>query len=264
MDYDRTEIAATYDRARGLAPERARLWRDLLSAYADQSAVSLVLDLGCGTGRFSVLLAEHFGVLVIGIDPSRKMLDQARRKPAIRNVVYQQGSAEALPLRDGSIDLVFMSNVYHHLNDPSAVLRECRRVLREGGYVCMRNGTRDLDFPQRRFFPALDPLVASEIPSRGDIEASCAAAGFTRTVHRIVTEITAPDWPTFVEKSALRADSFLARLSDKDFQKGMAAMRSATAVIDRDSPVREEIDWFVFRRLGPDGVAAHRTGCGDD
>jgi SAM-dependent methyltransferase len=248
MDYDKTEIAATYDRARGLAPERVRLWRDLLAAHVDQSAVSLVLDLGCGTGRFSELLAEHFGVLVIGVDPSRSMLDQARRKLATGSVVYQQGSAEALPLQDGCTDLVFMSNVFHHCDDPYAVLSECHRVLSQGGYVCIRNGTRELDFPQRRFFPALEPLVASEIPSRRDIGSAFAAAGFARTVHQTVTEVTASDWPTFVEKSALRADSFLARLSDEDFQQGMAAMRSAGAVVDQDNPVSEEIDWFVFRR----------------
>jgi SAM-dependent methyltransferase len=62
LDYDKTEIAATYDKARALAPERVRLWRDLLSAHVNRSAVSLVLDLGCGTGRLSALLAEHLGV----------------------------------------------------------------------------------------------------------------------------------------------------------------------------------------------------------
>ena len=111
MDYDKTEIAATYDKARALAPATARLWQDLLSVDTDRAAVSLVIDLGCGTGRFSGLLAAHFGVRVIGVDPSQKMLDQARRKHATGNVVYRQGSAEALPLADGCADLVFMSMV---------------------------------------------------------------------------------------------------------------------------------------------------------
>jgi len=66
MDYDKTEIAATYDKARALAPETVRLWQDLLSVDTDRAAVSLVIDLGCGTGRFSGLLAAHFGVRVIG------------------------------------------------------------------------------------------------------------------------------------------------------------------------------------------------------
>lgn len=55
MDYDKTEIAATYDKARALAPETDRLWQDLLSAHIDRAAIALVIDLGCGTGRFSEL-----------------------------------------------------------------------------------------------------------------------------------------------------------------------------------------------------------------
>src|ERR1700686_5555786 len=108
MDYDKTEIATNYDKARALAPETRRLWQDLLAAHIDRSVISLVIDLGCGTGRFSELLAAHFGVQVIGIDPSQKMVDQARRKPATGSVVYRQGSAEALPLPSGCADLVFM------------------------------------------------------------------------------------------------------------------------------------------------------------
>jgi ubiquinone/menaquinone biosynthesis C-methylase UbiE len=87
MDYDKTDIATNYDKARALAPETLRLWRDLLSVSIDRAAISLVIDLGCGTGRFSELLATHFGVEVIGIDPSQKMVDQARRKPATGSVV---------------------------------------------------------------------------------------------------------------------------------------------------------------------------------
>ena len=52
MDYDKTEIAATYDQARMLSPETVRLWQDLLSVHIDRAAVSLIIDLGCGTGRF--------------------------------------------------------------------------------------------------------------------------------------------------------------------------------------------------------------------
>jgi len=94
---------------RALAPETLRLWQDLLSAHIDRAAISLVIDLGCGTGRFSEVLAAHFGVHVIGVDPSEKMVDQARRKPATGNVDYRQGTAEALPLPDGCSDLIFMS-----------------------------------------------------------------------------------------------------------------------------------------------------------
>src|ERR1700746_1420117 len=249
MDYDKTEIPTTYDKARALAPETRPRWRDLLSVHIDRAEMSLVIDLGCGTGRFSELLAAHFGVQVIGIDPSLKMLDHARHKPTMGRLVYCQGLAEALPLPDGRADLVFMSMVYHHLTDPSAVVKECHRVLRQGGYACIRNGTRESDFPHRHFFP-LRALIDSDLPSRRDIEAVFAVSGFTLVVHRVVTQVTAPNWPSFVEKSALRADSFLARLSDDEFQRGMAALRIHGDAINQDDAVTEEIDWFVFARHG--------------
>jgi ubiquinone/menaquinone biosynthesis C-methylase UbiE len=247
MDYDQTEIATFYDKARALAPETARLWQELIAADIDRAATSLVVDLGCGTGRFSQLLAAHFGVEVIGIDPSHKMIDQARRKPATGKISYRQGLGEAMPLPDGCADLVFMSMVYHHLSDPPAVARECHRVLRKRGHVCVRNGTLQTDFPHRHFFPGLEPLISSLLPLRQDIEQAFVMAGFAPMVHRVVTQVVASNWPSFVEKSALRADSFLARIADEDFDRGMAALRSAGDSVDPNDPVTEEVDWFVFR-----------------
>jgi ubiquinone/menaquinone biosynthesis C-methylase UbiE len=246
MDYDKTEIATTYDRARALVPETARLWRDLLAEHIDRSMVSLIIDLGCGTGRFSELFAAHFGVQVIGVDPSQKMLDQARLKPASDRVTYQRGSAEAIPLPDGCADLVFMSNIYHHLADPVAAAREVLRVLHQDGRVCIRNGTQEADFPHRHFFPGLRALIDSELPSRTDITAAFIAGGFKLVIHQVITQVIAPDWSSFVEKSALRADSFLTRLSHDDFHRGMASLRAHGGQANGSDPVTEEIDWFVF------------------
>ena len=249
MDYDRTEIATSYDQARALMPETARLWLDLIAAQVGRST-SLIVDLGCGTGRFSDLLAAHFGVQVIGFDPSQKMIDQARRKPTTDTVSYRHGAAEAIPLSDGSADLVFMSNVYHHLSNPIAAARECRRTLRSGGRVCLRNGTCELDFPYRHFFPGLDSLINSEMPSQGDIEETFVRAGFARSLHQVIRQVVAPEWQGLVDKMRLRADSFLARLSDKDFEQGMIALQSPDRTIDQRGVVTEEIGWFVFARLG--------------
>ena len=68
MDYDKTEIPATYDKARALSPETRRLWQNLLSVHVDRAEISLVINLGCGTGRFSELLVALFCVPVISID----------------------------------------------------------------------------------------------------------------------------------------------------------------------------------------------------
>jgi ubiquinone/menaquinone biosynthesis C-methylase UbiE len=128
MDYDESDIAAAYDEARALTPARQPRWRDLLAAHVGRSAISLVVDLGCGTGRFSEILAAEFGARIIGFDPSENMIDQARRKPPIGSIEFKRASADELPLADGCVDLVFMSQVYHHLPDPVAVAQECWRI----------------------------------------------------------------------------------------------------------------------------------------
>jgi SAM-dependent methyltransferase len=247
MDYDQSEIATDYDEARALTPDRSEHWQRLLSAHVDRSAISLVVDLGCGTGRFSGMLAAEFGAQVIGLDPSEKMIDQARRKSAM-SAVFGRASAHELPLPESSVDLVFMSQIYHHLRDPPAVARECRRVLRAGGYVCIRTATRENDVVAPTFFPAVGAMLDAELPSSDEIRSIFTVVGFMSRHHEIVTEIVAPDWASFVRKCALRADSFLARLSDTEFDQGMATLNDHSANIDPNEPVTEEIDWFVFTK----------------
>ena len=249
MDYDQSDVATTYDEARALTPARRRRWQRLLSAHVDRAGISLVVDLGCGTGRFSEMLAAELGARVIGFDPSEKMIDQARRKPATDMVAFGRASADALPLPNGCADLVFMSQIYHHLADPAAAARECGRVLRTGGYVCIRTGTRENDVVVPNFFPAVRAMLDADLPSGDEVRSNFSAAGFTALHHEIVTEVVAPDWTSFIAKSALRADSFLARLSDTEFDQGIVTLRAHLANVNPDEAVTEEIDWFVFTKV---------------
>jgi SAM-dependent methyltransferase len=74
-----------------------------------------------------------------------------------------------------------MSTVYHHLSDPTRVARECHRVLRKGGYICIRNSTRESDFPHRHFFPALEAPIASDLPALGTSSRPSFWAAFLRS-----------------------------------------------------------------------------------
>jgi ubiquinone/menaquinone biosynthesis C-methylase UbiE len=247
MDYDKSDIAGVYDDARAFAPEVLRQWLGVLSAHLAGRVISLIIDLGCGTGRFTEPLAEYFSAQVIGIDPSQKMLDQARRKLRSDRVIFERASAEALPIAADSVDMVFMSMVFHHFANPATVAKECRRVLRDAGYVFIRNSTREADFPSRHFF-RMQPLIESDLPMRSDVRSVFETAGLTTAAHEIVRQTVANSWQQFVEKSSLRADSFLARLSDADFEAGMTELRVHSASADMNEPVVEEIDLFVFAK----------------
>lgn len=117
MDYDLTDIPAAYDRGRSHGPEALGLWMNALSVHVRGKASARILDLGCGTGRFSEALAVHFDADVLGIDPSMKMLDRAREKRADGRVHYGRGRAEAIPVACQSVDMIFMSMSFHHFTD---------------------------------------------------------------------------------------------------------------------------------------------------
>jgi malonyl-CoA O-methyltransferase len=92
-----------------------------------------VLDLGCGTGRHAIWLANH-NADVTAADFSQGMLDQARTKPgaaAVRFLVHDLNMP--LPFADTTFDCVVSGLVLEHLIDLDLFFREARRVLRPGG-----------------------------------------------------------------------------------------------------------------------------------
>lgn len=89
-------------------------------------------------------------------------------------------------------------------------------------------------------------MLDADLPSSDEVKSHFATAGFGPVHHEVVMEPVAADWPSFVRKSALRGDSFLARLSGPEFDQGMAALRAHCANINPNEAVTEEIDWFVF------------------
>ena len=90
-------------------------------------------DLGCGTGALLPILATHVS-RVVGVDASTEMLSAARaRVSGLTNVEVRDGSLEALPLADASLDAAVLALVLHHLPSPAEALAEAARVLKPGG-----------------------------------------------------------------------------------------------------------------------------------
>ena len=248
MDYDTTDIAATYDCGRNHGAEILDLWMSTVASHVEGRALSTILDLGCGTGRFSTCLAVHFNAEVIGVDPSTKMLEQAQRKLPDPRVRYQPGHGEAIPLPDDSVDLIFMSMVFHHFEEPALAALECRRVLREGGTIFLRAGTRENipSYPYVEYFPTSRPILEECLSAAVFVREIFEAAGFCTMAVEVVTQQIAPSLESYAEKLSAGADSVLASLSQCEFDAGMEALRSQAARMDRQA-VFEPIDVFVFR-----------------
>jgi 2-polyprenyl-3-methyl-5-hydroxy-6-metoxy-1,4-benzoquinol methylase len=115
-----------------------------------------VLDMGCGTGRFTVPMAAA-GAQVTGFDLSEGMLSEARRKLDERDLSAElrQGDMANLPFDDGTFDTVTSMLALMHvpLADRPAVFREVSRVLRPGGrmLLCVKNSVFERFFTGDRF-----------------------------------------------------------------------------------------------------------------
>jgi ubiquinone/menaquinone biosynthesis C-methylase UbiE len=138
------------------APELRRVFEDL-----DLPARGTALDLGCGTGFATHLLAEQAGpaVTVVGLDLSWPHLRAARRQHALPLI---QGDAARLCFRDAAFDFIWSCNVINHLEDPVASLGALRRPLRIGGQLVVA---------QSAFLPEM--FFAWDAPLDDAVRAAC-------------------------------------------------------------------------------------------
>lgn len=99
-----------------------------------QGRVDAMLDVGCGSGRWSRYLADRCAH-IDALDPSDAVLKAAVVHQDIPHIRWSRARAEALPFPDRSFDMVLLVGVLHHLPEPQKALAEARRVLREGGHL---------------------------------------------------------------------------------------------------------------------------------
>ncbi|HZF15629.1 MAG TPA: class I SAM-dependent methyltransferase [Steroidobacteraceae bacterium] len=204
--YRSKAVAEDYDFHRFSTPERqrrnARKWAAIESALDYVGDVHAILDLPCGTGRFTGALARR-GHEVVGSDISLEMIRQAARAPgagngAINGAIngYVQADGGQLPFCDGAFDCVVAIRFTLHIEPEPRVriLREFHRVARRWLIIDYRH-CYTFRYPLRRarwkLGLARKPLVRV---SRRELEEEFRRAGFT------LRKIVRVSWPLFSDK----------------------------------------------------------------
>lgn len=138
-----------YDQTRALAPE---IMDAALDALVRETGIPLdarVLEIGVGTGRIALPLAERVG-RVFGIDLSLAMMEVLRRKPGSERIRIAQANAVALPLPAEIFDLAYGVHVLHLVSGWQLAVREVMRTLKPHGCFAVSFHRRVPDSPNAR------------------------------------------------------------------------------------------------------------------
>jgi SAM-dependent methyltransferase len=155
-------VADVYERARPGYPPEAVSW---IAERLDLRPGRTVLDLGAGTGKLTRALLET-GARVIAVEPGDAMRAELER--AALGAEALRGSAEDIPLPDGSVDAITVGQAFHWFRHDVAI-PELHRVLRTGGGIALIWNSRDPDEPVHRAIGALiAPFVPPDRPAPGD------------------------------------------------------------------------------------------------
>lgn len=216
IDYD--EAARAYALHRDVHPGVV----EELLAGAGLGAGSRVLDVGCGTGNYARALQQASGCTMFGIEPSQQM--RARAEQSAQWDALLTGSAVHLPLPDNSIDLIYSTDVIHHVPDRHRFFHEAARVLAPGGLLATVTDSHE-DIRQRRplssHFPETVEIELQRYPAMPVLQSEMAAAGFRdMRVARVWLDYALREAQAYRDK----AFSSLLLIDEEAFQRGLGRL----------------------------------------
>ncbi|MEV6876616.1 methyltransferase domain-containing protein [Amycolatopsis sp. NPDC051128] len=154
-----------------------------------------VLDVACGTGRFTRAFGAAVGPdgLAIGLDGARTMLTKAVAEGGPDTLAYLRADAVRLPLKESTVDGVCCFAALHMFAEPETALDSFARVLKPEGRIVLLTTARRGRQPARLLESAGGIVSGQRMFDRGEIAASLRARGFTGITERYagVTQIVA-------------------------------------------------------------------------
>jgi SAM-dependent methyltransferase len=177
--------------------EDAAVFRVKTGVDPSSLAGKLVLDAGCGGGRYARLLGRH-GAKVVGVDLSSAVEKAAALCAELPWVTILQADLARLPLAERAFDFVFSIGVLHHAPDPRGAFAQVARRVKPGGRLAVWLYRRNT--PPQEWINAALRAVTTRLPPRV-LERACAGLGvlgsvpvLNRTLNKIANFSNHPDW----------------------------------------------------------------------
>jgi SAM-dependent methyltransferase len=236
--------AEAYERGRPGYPDAAVAW---LTEGLGLRPGRTVLDLAAGTGKLTRQLVP-IGARVIAVEPIEGMRQQLER--VLPGIEALPGTAEHIPLADGSVDAVTVAQAFHWFR-PEEAAAEIHRVLRPGGGLALIWNSRDVDDPLQI---ELDRILApcrgrlGEFPDwRQSLEASELFGPVEETTFRFEQLL---DVDTLAER--VHSISVIAALPDDERRAVLERVREAASGLEEPFAFRYVTEVFMcFRQTEP-------------
>jgi len=198
--------------------------RILSKANIDENL--FVLDFGCGTGNYACVIKKVTGAHVFGVEPSEGMIQKAREKSS--EIEFKKGDHTSVPFDDEIFDLIYMTDVIHHVPDINAMFKEFYRVLKQTGAVCIvTESHRQLETRfWSAYFPATVAAEKERYPDIPDIVSSAGQCGlFVDEIVNTDSERTFTISPDFVKLVENKGFSMFRLIGDDDFADGLNRLK---------------------------------------
>jgi SAM-dependent methyltransferase len=225
-----------------------------LLRLASSPGIHNVLEVGCGTGHWLKVL-KNLPAELVGLDLSGAMLQKARLLVPEATLVC--ASAEDLPFKPGSFDLIFCVNAFHHFRDPIRFLRNARLILRDCGRLAIFGldpHAPNTEWYLYDYFSGVRNIDLERYSPVGEIERLMVAAGFSRSFHDVAEHIR----KSFVGDAVLR-DPFIERestsqlmlISKNKYRNGkMAVVRLLEDARKKGIEIVFNVDLTLFLTVG--------------
>jgi ubiquinone/menaquinone biosynthesis C-methylase UbiE len=248
---DYGQIAEVYDEVRRSDLPHIAWWVAKIAAEGKLGKGKKLIELGCGTGRWTIALAERTGCEAVGLDRSPEMLAKAREKDREGLVRWMEGDCERLTVERESYDCALMVLMMHHLEDHLGTFRGVLKTLKPGGVLLIRQGTLEdvLTDPIHRFFPEVVTIDRKRTPFRAEIEYWLTRAGFDPVRVEILKQHTYATNMRMLEEIQKKVASALRLIDDEAYQAGLARLTAHLRRHTDDPSLRDsQFTLFVGRK----------------